>query len=409
MRHVDGAIRRSGDAGNLVCLVYALDGPPVGLREALDDAVAQFPILVSDCPSWPRLRWRPRPGGSIPLIELDPTDDLGALVAEIRERPMPRTGQGPIEVYVAGSVVVLRFLHVFADGAGMHRFARWLSGEREVGPVTEPYAVRRRRDGRGRSLLLRFLAMHAVAVVSTLVRFHPLRPRIGADRSDPGDVLVHRFDQARSDALLQRAREAGAQGGGTPVLAGLSAAAMARVVGVGGGQQFFVPVPSSTRSAEDPGPWVGNAVSGMQLTLPSGRLGSASGAIDAALRAWRGASRRLEHVVSADLLTLAAWLPPPLFELLLRGPALHVPETLLSSYARLEPGPDGTMFGRRCERTSLVGSVGRKPGMGTLWTRSGGRLEVAITTRGNRLAEPLRDAVIALADEVVAQSPKNAS
>ena len=219
------------------------------------------------------------------------------------------------------------------------------------------------------------------------------------DQNEPGRILLHRFDERQTRAITERARSLKLLGGSTALLAGLTAASLVRAADLGPRRILWVPVPASTRSADEPGAWLGNGLCGMNLCLLAGDLGGAVPAMDAATSAWRAAVRRQEHVISGDLLATAQWLPPPLFELLLRGPTLRGPRTLLASYVRLDPGPDGRMFGLPCDEAVLVGTADHKPGLGMLWSRTHDRLQVAVTTCGNRYAEPMLEALIELVEE----------
>ncbi len=403
MRHLDGVARRGGDPGNVVLLAYELDGHPdvPALRAAVQAAAAQIPLLTAGCPSWPGARWIPQPGARVELEEHAWAGDLEALLEGLRTRPMPRIGRAPLDLHVAlgegRSAVVLRFLHPLGDGGGLHLLCRQLSGELDVpGVPVRSYAARRADDARGHGAVARFLAGHVAGLLQTVRRLVPWAWSARPDRSDPGAIRLHRFSRAETAAIDARAREARLLGGSTALLAGVTAAAVVRAAGLAPWRRLWVPIPASTRSREDAGPWLSNALSGAQLCLRAGDLATLDGAMDATIRAWRGSAGRLEHVVSGDLLTLARWLPPPLFDLLLRGPALREPTSMLVSYVRLDPGEGGLMFGRPCRRAVLVGTAPLRPGLGALWSRVDGRLEVAVTTRGNRYAEPLLRELVAL-------------
>lgn len=397
-RHVDAAIRRGGQPGNVVHLVYELEGrvDRQALRRALDRATADHPLLTSACAGWPAARWSPVEGATVPLHDVAWSEDAGALVTAIRERPLARAGRAPWEVYVAEgpdrTTVVLRWLHALGDGAGLHLLARSLSGEEPPpGALTLPLAERRALTRRGHGPLTRFLAAHVLGLRQTLLRLLPGAWSAAVDADEPGRVILHRFAPEAAEAVAARAHAAGVVGGSTAVLAAAAAVATARAAKLGPRRRLWVPAPTTWRSRDLPGPWVSNALTGLQLPVRVGDLGSLDSAVAAVDRAWAGALRRLEHVVAEDALELARVLPPPLFELLLRGPALRIPDSVYCSYVRLELPSDGRMFGRPCARAALVGTVPRRPGLGTLWTRCSGQLQVAVVTNGNRLAPALRD------------------
>ncbi len=395
---MDRRMRRRGGRGNGSQFLFELDGAadPDDLRDRLDRLLEACPVLGAGLRSWPSHRWEAVPGHRIPLT----LDREGGSAQELFDRhygrPFPPPSEPSFEVVLAPagdrSRLLLRWLHPLMDAPGAVLLLRILDGEDPARFRLHdlPPSLARRARGGPRWRL-------AVAVHNFLLRY--LLRSIPPPRQRPvaaGEprVLWHTFGPEETRRIDARVERLAGPLQANHAYMGAAFLAAAGTLDARRGSRLLIPCPVNLRPPAWRGPVFANYFTSVLVQLPVRRLASLPAAVEAVREAFRRALRRREEAATFWMMSLARWLPHPLYSLLMLGPTARDPASVYYSYVNLDVGREGRLLGHELRRCLAASHVLRPPGAALVFSRCAGRLTVAVPHNGfDRAPDLLRRAV----------------
>ena len=385
---MDRRMRRRGGRGNGSQILFELEGQvdPADLRERLDALLASCPVLGAGLRSWPIHRWEAVPGHRIPLIVDREGGDAEALFDRHYARPFSPPEQPSLEVVLTAaadrSLLLLRWLHPLMDAPGAIQLVRILDGD---DPTLyrlhddPPSLARRARSGPRWRL--------AVAVHNFLLRYlarsipAPRQRSLPAREATPR-VLWHTFDREQTRRIDARVEELAGPLQANHAYLAAAFLATREVLDAGRGSRLLIPCPVNLRPKAWRGPVFANYFTSVLVQLPVRKLDSRATAVAAVREAFRRALRRKEDAATFWMMSLARWLPHPLYSLLMLGPTARDPASVYYSNVTLGAGRDGRLLGFEVRRCLAASHVLRPPGAALVFSRFADRLTVAVPHNG---------------------------
>jgi hypothetical protein len=349
---------------------------------------------------WPTTTWRAVPGHRIPVTEERIEGPPEAWFSRWFGEPWPRPTTPSLQVILGrhegGTAVLLRFLHVLADGPGADLLCQLLDGADPARFLLHDEQARLMKRGAGGRTPWRLAAVAHSYTARHILRSLLPGLRAPVDRRARQRVVSHAFSPEESAAIDARVRAAGGLDASSWFV-GLAARAAVRAWGAEPWRRVRIPIPVSLRPPAWRGPVLANFFTLVLLTLPAGRLGALDDAVDAARTAWRRAFERGEDAANLLVLAAARWLPYPLMRLFLDGPTLRDGSTLHYSFFELKAARDGTFLGHPVDGFLTASSVLAPPGAALLVVRCAGRLTLLVPGQGGEACEALLREAVALA------------
>jgi hypothetical protein len=402
-RYQDTRLRRARGLGNGAQFCFDLGGHvDVELLQARVDAIVEAaPILTAGMAPWPRTRWSPVPGHRVIVQEEEVEGTAEDWFSRWYGEPFPSIQEPSLQILLGrhehGAAVLIRFLHVLTDAAGLDLLCQMLDGADPARfMMRDEQGLITKRAAGGRPLWKRALQAHNFALRHFLTSFWP----VFQPRNDPNArqcVLTRSLTAAESATVDARMESMAGALDRSSFFIALSARAAVRAWKPKRWHVLRIPVPVSIRPPAWRGPVLNNFLTMVLISVPVWKLGTLEEAVQTVQASWRRAFERGEDAANMVMLGAAKWLPYPLMRLFLDGPPLKDGSTLHYSYFEMKTGKDGTFLGLPIRSFVSASSVLAPPGSAFLAARCAGRLTLLIPGQGGPLNEALLREATALA------------